>query len=62
MPLMPFAKVPLAVLTGSAEPVPAPKAAKVCISFPKFLPPIKKSSCLFCFRINAMPIQAIIAK
>ena len=41
MPLIPFAKVPLAVFTGSAEPVPAPNAAKVCISFPNFLPPMK---------------------
>ena len=62
IPLMPLLNVPRAVFTGSADPVPAPNAAKVCISLPKLRPPMKKSSCRFCLRISQKPMPAMTAK
>ncbi|GIT78036.1 MAG: hypothetical protein Ct9H300mP32_4180 [Verrucomicrobiota bacterium] len=55
-------KVVRAVFTGSAEPVPEPNAAKVCISLPKLRPAMKKSSCFFWPRINQNPMPAMPAK
>ena len=51
-----------AVLIGSLDPVPAPKAAKACNSLPKLRPPIKKSSCRLIFSIEISPIAAMTAK
>ncbi len=62
IPLMPLRNVPRAVFTGSAEPVPEPNAANVCISLPKLRPAMKKSSCFFWPRISHKPTPAIPAK